>query len=93
MDYDLWLQMIEKTADRRQVACIPNRFVHVFTMRSDNITGGNIYKSTQEAMGVALAHTRNPLKWAGIYAFTAFQLTFQKVREIYFGLQTHFSIR
>ncbi|QKZ11539.1 glycosyltransferase [Spirosoma sp. KUDC1026] len=93
MDYDLWLQMIEKTTDRRQTACLTDRFVHVFTMRSDNITGGNIYKSTREALGVALAHTRNPLKWVGIYAFIGFQLGFQKTRELYFGAQTHFSSR
>ena len=93
MDYDLWLQMINKITDRRQVACIPNRFVHVFTMRHDNITGGNMYKSTHEAMSVALAHTSNPLKWVGIYAFTGFQLAFQKAREAYFAIHTHFSTR
>ena len=87
MDYDLWLQMMEQTTSRQQVACIPNRLVHVFTMRSDNITGGNIYKSTHEAMGVALAHTRNPAKRVGIYAFIGFQLVFQKVREAYFSIR------
>ncbi|MBC7569375.1 MAG: glycosyltransferase [Spirosoma sp.] len=87
MDYDLWLQMMESATSRQQVACIPNRLVHVFTMRSDNITGGNIYKSTQEAMGVALAHTRNPVKRAGIYAFIGFQLAFQKAREAYFSIR------
>lgn len=91
MDYDLWLQIIALT-NRSQVACIKNRFIHVFTMRSGNITGGSIYKSTFEAMRVALSHTRNPLKWGGICAFIGVQLAFQKVRESFFRVKTHLSI-
>lgn len=91
MDYDLWLQMIARLRTRSQVACIRNRFVHVFTMRADNITGGNIYQSTLEAMHVALSHTRNPLKWGGIYAFIGVQLLFQKARASFFSARTHLS--
>ncbi|AQG81586.1 glycosyltransferase [Spirosoma montaniterrae] len=93
MDYDLWLQMIDKITDRREVACIPKRFIHVFSMREGNITGGNIYKSTYEAKNVALGHTRNPLKWIGIYLFIGTQLSFQKVRALYLNAYTFFSTR
>ena len=82
MDYDLWLQIISK-CNRDDVVCMKDRYVHVFTMREDNITGGGVYNSTKEALQVALSHNKNPFKTVGIYIFIGIQLVFQRSRDLY----------
>ena len=83
MDYDLWLQMISKFSNRRQISCIPNRYIHSFTQSSQNITGGNMTASALEAMHIALKYSENNYaKKIGIYTFIGVQLIFQQVRNL-----------
>jgi glycosyltransferase involved in cell wall biosynthesis len=89
MDYDLWLQMIRKFNNRRQIKAIPDRYIHVFTQSGQNITGGNMTASAMEAMQIALKYSgNNYAKKLGIYAFIGIQLAYQKLRDLFLKTKT-----
>ena len=87
MDYDLWMQIYTNTSSRKQITCLPDRYVYVFMMRSDNITGGSLKASNIECRNVALQYAKNkPMTKVIIYGIYYTQLTYQVARKLYLNL-------
>jgi glycosyltransferase involved in cell wall biosynthesis len=84
MDYDLWMQMYVRIRSRKYITCLPERYIYVFMMRSDNITGGSLQKSNIECRDVALGYAKKkPFVKLIIYCVYYFQLSYQLGRNLW----------